>query len=148
MGVIHPEPGTFNVIPGRVRATVDLRNPDDELMRAAEGHLRSYATELAETHGVKIDWRATARTPRVPFDDGVQQVIAEAAAHQGLRHARLMSGAGHDAQEWARICPTAMIFVPGEHDGISHDPRERSTRKQCADGINVLLETVINLAGE
>ncbi len=148
MGVIHSEPGTFNVIPGRVRATVDLRNPDDELMRAAEADLRAYATELAETHGVKIDWRATARTPWVAFDDGVQQVIAEAAAHQGLRHTRLISGAGHDAQEWARICPTAMIFVPGEHDGISHDPQERSTKKHCADGVNVLLETVMTLAGE
>ena len=75
-------------------------------------------------------------------------MIAEAAAHQGLRHTRLISGAGHDAQEWARICPTAMIFIPGEHDGISHDPREQSTKKQCADGVNVLLETVMTLAGE
>ena len=148
MGVIRPEPGTFNVIPGRVRATVDLRNPDDAQLETAEDALRSYGAGLAEAHGVRIDWRGTARTPWVPFDSSVGQVIAEAATHRGLRHTRLISGAGHDAQEWARICPTAMIFVPGEHDGISHDPRERSTKKQCADGVNILLDTVMTLAGE
>ncbi len=148
MGVIRAEPGAFNVIPGRARAAVDLRNPDDELLSTAEEHLRSYGADISEAHGVGIDWRPTARTPWVPFDSSVQQVIADAAAHRGLRHTRLISGAGHDAQEWARICPTAMIFVPGEHEGISHDPRERSTKKQCADGVNVLLETVMTLAGE
>jgi N-carbamoyl-L-amino-acid hydrolase len=59
-----------------------------------------------------------------------------------------MSGAGHDAQELAAICPTAMIFVPGEYHGISHNPREYSTPEACARGVNILLQTLVELASE
>ncbi|MFG0316063.1 MAG: hypothetical protein ACF8XB_02225, partial [Planctomycetota bacterium JB042] len=55
---------------------------------------------------------------------------------------------GHDAQEWARVAPAGMVFVPGEHDGISHNPREHSTRQQCAHGVNVLLDVVRQLADD
>jgi N-carbamoyl-L-amino-acid hydrolase len=58
-----------------------------------------------------------------------------------------MSGAGHDAQEMASLCPTGMVFVPGEHDGISHNPREYSTPEQCSRGVTILLETILELAG-
>jgi N-carbamoyl-L-amino-acid hydrolase len=59
-----------------------------------------------------------------------------------------VSGAGHDAQEMARLCTTGMIFVPGEHDGISHNPREHSTPEQCENGVNVLLDVALSFADE
>ena len=148
MGVVRPHPGVINVIPGRVVATVDLRNPDDAQMTRAEEGIRSHAAALADRHDVEISWRQTAKTTSVPFDGSVQQIIEDTAAGFGLRHMRLIAGAGHDAQEWAAVCKTAMIFVPGEHDGISHNPRELSTKKQCADGANVLLHTLLKLADE
>jgi N-carbamoyl-L-amino-acid hydrolase len=89
-----------------------------------------------------------ARTGYVPFDAGVQKAIATAADDHGLAHLSLLSGAGHDAQEMAAICPTAMIFVRGEYDGISHNPREYSTPEACARGIDVLATTLVRLAGE
>jgi N-carbamoyl-L-amino-acid hydrolase len=146
MGVMRPQPDMINVIPGAMHVTVDLRNPEDTGMEAAESALRAYVDELVERDGVGIETRQTARTKVVPFAESVQSVIAAAADGRGLRHRRLFAGAGHDAQEWAAVCPTAMVFVPGEHDGISHNPRELSTPKQCADGINVLLDTVLALA--
>ena len=72
--------------------------------------------------------------------------LARAMDERGLTHRRITSGAGHDAQELAAICPTAMIFVPGEHDGISHNPREYSTPEACRAGIDVLLSAVLALA--
>jgi N-carbamoyl-L-amino-acid hydrolase len=63
-----------------------------------------------------------------------------------LTHRSIISGAGHDAQELASLCPTAMIFVPGEYDGISHNPREYSTPEQCAKGVGVLLQALLELA--
>ena len=54
------------------------------------------------------------------------------------------SGAGHDAQEMAVICPIGMIFIPSK-DGISHSPREYSSPKDIANGANVLLHTVLKL---
>ena len=57
-----------------------------------------------------------------------------------------MSGAGHHAQEIAVIAPTAMIFVRGQHDGISHNPREYSTPQDCEAGVTALANTVLRLA--
>lgn len=148
MGVMRPSPDMVNVIPGRLHATVDLRNPDDDRMRRAEAAMHAYLDELRASDEVEIDVRQTARTDVVPFAESVQAIIESNAEARGLSHRRLFAGAGHDAQEWARICPTAMVFVPGEFDGISHNPREYSTTKQCADGIDVMLDTVLALADE
>ncbi len=146
MGVIRPEPGSVNVIPGRVVATVDLRNPDEEALRAAERALDQYIEQLAEDSGLRIASEQTARTPPVPFSEKVRHVIAGVADSLGLRHRPIIAGAGHDAQEWARLCPTAMIFTPGENDGISHNPRELSTPKQCGDAADALCNTILRLA--
>ena len=148
MGAIVPTPGLVNIVPGRVVATVDLRNPDDTLMRAAEADVIAYYDEVARLEGVQVSWRQTARTPCVPFDAGLQDRIAAAAEGRGLSLARIVSGAGHDAQEMARITRAAMVFVPGEHDGISHNPRELSTREQCAHGVGVLFDVARRLCDE
>lgn len=71
--------------------------------------------------------------------------VEAAADHLGLDYISLLSGAGHDAQEMAAICPTAMIFVRGEYDGISHNPREYSTPEVCERGVNVLAETLLRM---
>ncbi|MCA9292280.1 MAG: Zn-dependent hydrolase [Phycisphaerales bacterium] len=148
MGVIRPEPCMINVIPGRVVATVDLRNPSDDAMHRAEHALDAYCRELERTMGVTIVSQQTARTPAVAFDESVQQIIEAAARTQGLSCRRILAGAGHDAQEWSAVCKTAMIFVPGLNDGISHNPRELSTPEQCANGINTLLAVVLALSDE
>ena len=59
-----------------------------------------------------------------------------------------MSRAGHDAQEIAAIAPTAMIFVRGQDDGISHNPREHSTPEDCALAISVHATTLVRLADQ
>lgn len=148
MGVMRPEPNLVNVIPGRFVASIDLRNPDAAQMEASEQALRELLVQLGRSDGVETDLRQTARTGVVPFDETLRALIGSAASARGLRQRSLHSGAGHDAQEWASICRTAMIFVPGEQDGISHNPRELSTEAQCRDGANVLLDTVRSLAEE
>lgn len=140
--------GQTNVIPHEAAITVDLRNPDDDLMTAAEQHLAAYVTELAERHGVDVTWERMAKTAMVPFDAGIQDVLAETADALGLPYVRAMSGAGHDAQEIAAICPTAMVFVAGEHGGISHTPREYSNPGACGNGIDVLANAVLRLADQ
>lgn len=146
MGATRPEPGLVNIVPGRVVCTVDLRNPDEALLRQAEHELRGFLAEVEQRDGVTIQARQTARTPPVSFDPAIQDRIAAAAARLGLSTEPIISGAGHDAQEMARLCPTGMIFVPGEHDGISHNPRESSTIEQCGNGVSVLLKVVTELA--
>ena len=146
MGVVRPHPGMVNVVPGRVVCSVDLRHPEDEFMEEVERELTAFYKQVEKEEGVAISWRQTARTAMAPFSETVQSVIAGAANELGLSNAPILSGAGHDAQEWSRVCQTAMVFVPGEYDGISHNPREFSTMKQCADGVNVLMGAALTMA--
>lgn len=140
--------GQTNVIPHHAMLTVDLRNPDDDRMTAAEQHLAAFVDALAAEHGVAVEWTRMAKTAVVPFYPGVQDLLARTADDLGLPYARAMSGAGHDAQEIAAICPTAMVFVAGEHGGISHTPREYSNPGACADGTDVLANAVLRLANQ
>jgi N-carbamoyl-L-amino-acid hydrolase len=140
--------GQTNVIPHNAVTTIDLRNPDDALMTAAENDLATYVERLAAEHGVRVAWERMAKTAMVPFDAGVQQLLAVTAYDLGLPYVRAMSGAGHDAQEVAATCPTAMIFVAGEHGGISHTPREYSSPDACGNGIDLLANAVLRLAGQ
>jgi beta-ureidopropionase / N-carbamoyl-L-amino-acid hydrolase len=138
--------GQTNVIAHEATITVDLRNPDDGLMTAAERHLAAYVEDLAQHHGVDIAWERMAKTAVIPFDAGIQDLLAATADDLGLPCVRTMSGAGHDAQEIAAICPTAMVFVAGENGGISHTPREFSTPEACGNGTDVLANAVLRLA--
>ncbi|HMQ27575.1 MAG TPA: M20/M25/M40 family metallo-hydrolase, partial [Acidimicrobiales bacterium] len=148
VGGLHLQPGLPNVVPGRATFTVDLRNPDDGAMDRAEAALAGFLEDLEAEH----DGRLTTTTERlaltraVDFDEGLQTAIATAADDLGLPHRSLRSGAGHDAQELAHIGPAAMIFVPGEHEGISHNPREYSTPEACRRGIDVLATVTARLA--
>ena len=72
----------------------------------------------------------------------MRDIIEDAARSLGLTHRRMPSGAGHDAQDLARITPTGMIFVPSV-GGISHSPREYTETADIANGANVLLQTIL-----
>ena len=140
--------GQTNVIPHRAMITIDLRNPDDARMTAAEQHLAGHVDALAAQHGVQVSWERMAKTAVVPFSPAVQDLLAETAGDLALPYVRTMSGAGHDAQEIAATCPTAMVFVAGEHGGISHTPREYSHPDACADGTDLLANAVLRLADQ
>jgi len=148
MGVIGVSPGLVNVVPGEVRCTVDLRNPDDAAMRRAEADIVAYYEVVAREERVQLSWKKTARTDTVPFAPAVRERVAEAMKARGRTFRSIVSGAGHDAQEMARITRAGMIFVPGEYDGISHNPRELSTEEQCQRGVEVLLDVAISFAEE
>lgn len=147
-GQVTFSPGLANVIPHTAEVIVDLRNPDDTAMAAAEADLAAYLQALVERHpGLAYETTRLARTSAVPFDAGVQDLVEGVAGELGHQTMRLMSGAGHDAQELAAVAPTAMVFVRGQYDGISHNPREFSTPEDCAAGVTVLANAVLRLAG-
>jgi len=117
MGVISPHPGLVNVVPGRVVASVDIRNPDDAILARAEADVVLLYDRVAKAEKVTITHRRTARTHRVRFDEHVQARVIAAARARGLSHEPIVSGAGHDAQEMAPHCPSGMVFVPGRTRG-------------------------------
>lgn len=145
VGCIALEPNAINVIPSKVVFTVDLRNPNKEKLEADEQALAAYWKELEQTDRVKISAERLTEFDPVLFDEDIVRTVEQAAAARGLSCRRMTSGAGQDAQMMARICPTAMIFVPSVK-GISHNPAEYTRDEDAAAGANVLLDVAIKLA--
>lgn len=144
VGTMQYEPGAINVIPGRVVMTVDLRDPDEARLQAAERALSGYLAGLEGQERVLISTERLSRFEPVRFDQELVGLIEAAASGRGIRTRRMTSGAGHDAQMMARIAPAAMIFVPSR-DGISHNPREFTSDDELAAGANVLLDVTERL---
>ena len=145
VGKVDLFPNLINVVAARAKATVDLRNTDDEVLMAAEARFSDFLTQLATREGVEIGTRRLARFASVSFDAGVVRLVEDVTAELGYSHRRMTSGAGHDAQMLARICPTGMIFVPSVK-GISHNPAEHTAPADIAAGANVLLHVMLRLA--
>ena len=147
VGTIEFEPNAVNVIPSKAVFTVDLRNPKKEKLDADEKALAEYFKELEETDKVKIITERMTEFDPVLFDEEIVEKIEAAAEKRGLSTKSMTSGAGQDAQMLARICPTAMIFVPSVK-GISHNPEEYTPDENVIEGANVFLDVVGELAGE
>jgi beta-ureidopropionase / N-carbamoyl-L-amino-acid hydrolase len=146
VGRLDVHPNLVNVIGGRAILTVDLRNTDDAALRTAEQRLIEFCTELAESEGVTITSERLARFAPVEFDPTLVDLVERTATRLDHPVRRLPSGAGHDAQMLARVCPAAMIFTPSAR-GISHNPAEFTTLEDLEAGANVLLQVMIELAG-
>lgn len=145
VGQINLVPNLINVIAARASLSVDLRNTDEDLLRMAERRLHDYLQELAQTEHVEITTEQLVRFEPVQFDASLVQLIEAQARLQNLSVCRMTSGAGHDAQMLARICPSAMIFVPSV-GGISHNPAEHTEAEDLIAGCNVLFGALTTLA--
>lgn len=146
VGRIEFFPNLVNVVPNRAVLTVDLRNTDEERLRIAEARLAAHLDALRDAEKVEISTRKLARFAPVPFDPEMCTRIETQARALGLATRRMPSGAGHDAQMLAAVCPTAMIFVPSV-DGISHNVREYTHARHIEAGAQVLLAVLTELAG-
>lgn len=144
-GVIRSVPGNVNVVPERIVMTLDLRNPLDGALAETEAALRRFCAELAERDGIGIAFRDLARFPATPFDESLIAAVEAGAAEFGLPVRRMISGAGHDAQMMARLCPTGMIFIPSV-GGLSHNPQEFSRDADIVAGADVLLGAAWRIA--
>ena len=140
-GALKLEPDVINVIPRKATFTVDLRDPDEQRLRAAEQRFADFLVEISRREGVRVEVEQLVRFEPVVFDAGLANRIEAAAKRRGLSHMRMTSGAGHDAQMMARIAPSAMIFVPSR-GGISHNPREHTDDEQLILGAQMLLDVV------
>lgn len=145
VGRIELHPNLINVIAARAEFTADLRNTDEKLLLESEARLARFLTDIAARTSTKIETRGLARLEPVTFDRGVADLIERIAGELGNSVRRMISGAGHDAQMMARICPAAMIFVPSVK-GISHNAAEYTTPADLAAGADVLLHTMLSLA--
>ncbi len=136
-----------NVIPGEIAFTIDMRSADADTMTALDAKLREAVTEIAARRkGVDIALDLVWHKPPTHFNSEIIAAVETATKTLGYSHRRITSGAGHDACNLNTKMPAAMIFVPCK-DGISHNELEDATQADCTAGANVLLHTVLSLAG-
>ena len=144
VGRLELHPNLVNVVAGSAVLTVDLRNTVEAYLLESENKLADFLLELASNEGLEIEKRQLARFEPVEFNQEVVNTVENVASRMGHPVMQLPSGAGHDAQMMARVCPTGMVFVPS-HKGISHNPQEHTDSDDLIAGCNVLFQTILDL---
>ena len=140
IGIVEIVPGATNVIPGECRFLIELRSQHPEDRKAVIDRLHSYAAD-------KDDWKIEVvyEKDSVGLSPLLMEQIGNAADKEELAWTRMASGAGHDAQSFARFVPTGMIFVPCR-DGVSHNPAEWISPGDASNGCRILLRTLLESA--
>lgn len=144
VGRINALPGAPNVIPGKVVLSLELRDLEAAKIHMLYEKIYAEAQKIAAASGTRFDFKEINVNIPAPTDPRIRSLISEAARDLGLSTKLMPSGAGHDAQDMARLGPVGMIFVPSV-GGISHSPREFSRPDDIVNGTNVLLHTLLKL---
>ena len=145
VGMVQVHPNSRNVIPGRVKFSIDLRNSSDALVAAMDGDIRRAAAALSVKSGLSVNIELVSHYPAAPFSATCVDAVARAAVALGYSNMPVVSGAGHDAVYMARLAPAGMIFIPCK-DGISHNEIEDAKPAHITAGCNVLLHAMLERA--
>ena len=146
VGMVHVHPNSRNVIPGRVKFSIDLRNATDVLVDQMADEVKAFAAQLSQKAGLGIEIELVSSYPAQSFHPDCIGAVARAAEKLGYSNMPAVSGAGHDAVYMAQLAPSGMIFIPCK-DGISHNEIEDAKPEHITAGCNVLLHAMLERAG-
>ncbi|MDA3921724.1 MAG: Zn-dependent hydrolase [Salinisphaera sp.] len=144
VGILRPEPGSRNVVPGRVTMTIDLRHPSSECLGDLEQRMETRINALCDELDLAPSLSRIWDSAPVTFDTRCVEAVRSAARRAGFSHRDIVSGAGHDAVYISRVAPTSMIFVPCEK-GISHNEAESIEPQHAAAGAQTLAGAVLDI---
>ena len=145
VGMVQVFPNSRNVIPGRVKFSIDLRNSTDALVDQMADEVKAFAAKVAQEHGVDVKIEMVSSYSAIAFHDDCVDAVGRAAKNLGYSHMPAVSGAGHDAVYMAKLAPSGMIFIPCK-DGISHNEIEDAKPEHITAGCNVLLHAMLERA--
>src|SRR5690606_15112326 len=147
VGRLDVPDSAINVIPGRAELSIDIRAGDDATRDAAVADVLAEIERIATRRNVAIETVEVMRSPAVPCDPALQDVLAAAIERAGVPVRRLPSGAGHDAVSFSGLTPVGMLFVRCGHGGISHSARETMTADDADIAARVFLDALMHLGG-
>ncbi len=145
-GALTVRPGATNIVPAEVTLTQEIRSSDEAVISALRKSCEILFGEAATHNGVTMAIRSVSADAPARMAPALVGAVMNAAARLGHSVHRMPSGAGHDAQYMAALCPAVMIFVPSV-GGVSHSPRELSTWESCAKGAEVLTAVAAEMLG-
>lgn len=141
VGKLNVEPNGSNVVPGKVVFELEVRSLDTTLLTNIIQQLKVRAEEIQNARGLSIDFDCLSLSESINVNKDVFEVI-QASCEQTSDTISLPSGAGHDANQLAKIAPIGMIFVPSK-DGRSHCPEEWTSYEDVAIGIEALARSIM-----
>ena len=148
VGKIEAFPGAPNVIPGKVKLSLEIRDLDENKINFLFNEIEKRARIIALENETIISFSSVdINASPALMDDQIQALIIDATNELKYSFKKMPSGAGHDAQDMAIIVPSGMIFIPSV-DGISHSPKEFSSDEAVYKGTNILLNTILKLDKE
>ena len=144
VGEIEVDPGLINAIASRVRFSLDIRGPEDDVYRDVAREIEGFAKHAAERRGMRAEYLERQSLLATQMDSEIVAALEHAAAATGEPYMRMHSGAAHDTMCVADRVPTAMVFVPCK-DGISHHPAEDASSADAALAAEIILSAIAAL---
>jgi allantoate deiminase len=145
VGRIEASPGATNVIPGRVGFSLEFRSANDAKRKAAIDQVKADAQRIAMRRKLEVAFESSYETKTTACTPAMQDLLADVIAGLGYTPIRMPSGAGHDAQVMAQLCPAAMMFVRCR-GGISHNPAEFASESDMGLAVIALADFVSTYA--
>ena len=143
VGTVSVYPNAANVVPGQVTFTFEVRSIDANLVEQTCQRFISFAENIASERGLSINAELLSKSDPIVVSDVVRNIIVEACEETVGHAVSIPSGAGHDANQLAKIAPVGMIFVPSK-GGRSHCPEEWTESSHIADGAKALSRALIS----
>jgi N-carbamoyl-L-amino-acid hydrolase len=146
IGVVYVHPGASNIVPGRAELLHEMRDPDAAVLARLFTECSDIAERIAKERQLRVEIRPTSATTPALCAPAIQTAIEAVCGTLGHTTQRMYSAAGHDAQNLAAVTDAGMIFIPSV-GGKSHRTDETSDPRAIERGGNVLLHTLLTLAG-
>lgn len=145
VGLLEVQPGAMNVVPGKVEMWVDFRGIDHDSIIESIQDLKDVITTIAEGQQTAITIEVISSDKPVEMDRSLRDLMEQQCRKAGLPYRSMSSGAGHDAMNMARLTKSGLIFIPCKQ-GISHNPEESISEEDFFIGLNILTQTIEQLA--
>ena len=146
IGRVSLSPGAANVVPGRVDFSLEVRDTEQRVLDDLQGACRRALSAIARRRNLMFEFKVLSELAPVKCSTSLVEQIRQVSETLKIPSLRMASGAAHDAQMLAGLTQTAMVFVPSK-DGRSHSAAEWTDMRDIERGANVLLNTLIHLAG-
>jgi len=141
IGELNVYPGAFNIIPGGVQMTLEIRSMEESAIQKSAAAVQEIVGSVANARLEPILSKGG-----VFMDPAIMDAIELSCRERGTPCHRMVSGAGHDAMTFPPLgVPTGMIFIPCV-EGRSHCPEEDIRWEDAAAGVQILADTVMRIA--
>ncbi len=142
VGAMTAEPGEHNIVAGRCRVAVDIREDQDEIFEEIYDRLLAYTKEICDERGLNFTVTSTLTEKPAHCSEKIKALMDACISDEKISHTHMVSFPSHDAQQMAKILPIGMIFLRSSNDGCSHCPEEYTTKEDLAEGAEALYKVL------